>query len=288
MRYLNIMLLGCALTLAFAVGFAFANRRPPSSAPTHTIYLPPGQGSGGAQSAAPLAAADYVQSSGLGSRLREALKAYGDRLERPGKERLTITGMLLRADAQPVPLALISEFPGRLRTAWHDGAGAHTLVFNERAAGNAPSLDQFEQALLETLAYDTAEHFFAGQMRGTAMRPLGSRFRPHDAPVGYAGPYYDVYQTTETLPTRDASQQQGKFYYFNSDTLLLELVRYEVVRAGSVVPVEVRFREWRAVQGQQVPGRVERVEGGQVVLTLTLDNAAIAPRLEDGSFGPLE
>ena len=59
--------------------------------------------------------AEYLRRSRLRSRLREALTLFGDRLERPGKERLTLAGTLRLASPADLPFRAVWELPGRLR-----------------------------------------------------------------------------------------------------------------------------------------------------------------------------
>ena len=71
---------------------------------------------------------------------------------------------------------------------------------------------------------------------------LGSRFRLDDgSPADYNGPYYDVYKVSEQTDYRVGSAEQLKLYYFNSETLLLERVIYEIDRNGATVKVEERL-----------------------------------------------
>src|SRR5437870_13144424 len=59
---------------------------------------------------------NYVRRRFLRPQLVQNLKAMGNRLEKPGKERLTITGTLsYAADPQPGHVVVILEFPDKLR-----------------------------------------------------------------------------------------------------------------------------------------------------------------------------
>jgi hypothetical protein len=138
--------------------------------------------------------------------------------------------------------------------------------------------------LIETLVYDSAEHFFAAQMQGNATRFLGSRFRMDDgANPDYNGPYFDVYKIADQIKA-SGQDRPAKLYYFNSDTLLLERVSYVINRDGAEISVETRLSDWRATDGQQVPRRIERFENGKPVFVLTLWSAAVAHRADDGMF----
>src|SRR5882724_9805409 len=58
----------------------------------------------------------YVRQAALMPQLRWSLKALGDRLEKRGKERLTLIGTLTQTgDPQPLPFTAIREFSDRLR-----------------------------------------------------------------------------------------------------------------------------------------------------------------------------
>ncbi len=230
----------------------------------------------------------YVCAAQVWPQLRWHLNTLGDRMEKPGKERITITGTIKRAgDAQALPMTLTLEFPDRLRLTVQDGVQQRVVTFNGQAAasvGNA--LTARERDFIETLAYDTAEHFFAAQTRGTAMRCLGQRFRSDDGSTpNYTGPYYDLYEVSDQIKTGTEARQQLKYFYLNSETLLLERVRYQTVRNGAPIEVETRLSNWQQTQGQQTPRHIVRLENGQPVLALTITALAISPRADDGSFG---
>ena len=229
----------------------------------------------------------YVRPSALTPKLLWHLKAMGDRLEKPGKERLSLTGTLARStDSQAEEMAAVWEFPDRLRLTRQKGIHARVITFDEdRAKAADNELDTAEQDLLETLVYGTADHFFATQVQGMATRFLGSRFRLDDgSSADYTGPYYDVYKVADSVKTSAEPREQLKLYYFNSDTLLLERVTYEITRNGSTVKVEERLGDWTREQGQQVARRIERFENGESVFVFTVRTAHFSPRADDGLF----
>lgn len=225
----------------------------------------------------------YVRAAQLWPQLRWHLKVLGDRIEKPGKERITITGTIKRAgDAQALPMAVTLEFPDRLRLTVQDGLQQRIVTFDgQNAAAVGGTLTSRERDFIETLVYDTAEHFFAGQTRGTATRFLGDHFRLDDGTTpNYAGPYYEVYQTTEQLKHTVPAREQTKLYCFNSQSLLLERVRYQ----SQASAVEIQVSGWQQVQGQQVPRRIVRLEGGQPVLVLTVSSVVIGQKIDDQIF----
>lgn len=241
------------------------------------------------QTGADLASAQrpaYVRRSNLSPRLVWHLNALGDRLEKPGRERLSVTGTLSRATAsQTEEVAAIWEFPERLRLTVQKNNQTRVITFDREAKAVGDPPDAAERDLVETLVYGTTEHFFATQMQGQATRFLGSRFRLDDgSSTGYNGPYYDVYKVAYQIRTGDESRERLKLYYFNSETLLLERVSYEIHRNGAAVKVEERISGWTKEQGQQVARRIERFENGSSVFVFIVRTAALSARVNDGVF----
>ena len=73
----------------------------------------------------------YIRRSLLSPKLVWHLKALGDRLEKPGRERLSITGTLSRAkDGQAEEVNAVWEFPQRLRLITRKGNDNRILTFD--------------------------------------------------------------------------------------------------------------------------------------------------------------
>lgn len=209
----------------------------------------------------------YVNRGRLSPRLTLNLNALGNRLEKPGKERLTITGELRSSsDSLVHEITATLEFPDQVRL--------------------KGQLSSEEPDLIESLTYDSAEHFFNAQMQGNAMRFLGSRFRTDDGSnPDYNGPYFDIYKIADRI---DASGQEraAKLYYFNSDTFLLERVTYVINRNGSQINIETKLSDWRDEDGQKVARRIERLENGKSVFALNIGSVQFGKRDDDGIFQP--
>jgi len=229
---------------------------------------------------------NYVHRSRLQSRLGWALSQLGDRLEKPGKERVTAIGLVRYAKSQTQqPVNLLNEFPDRLRLNLTTSGSERTLIFDRDRVQADSQLSPDEEALLETLVYDSSEHFFWGQAQQQATRLIGSRIRNDDGSAAdYQGPFYDVYQVADVVKLGPTAETRSKFYYFNSDTLLLERVRYETTNQSGTTNVEVLLGDWRAVNNQRVPHRVERLENGASTFVFTLNSLNIGPRVNDSSF----
>lgn len=117
------------------------------------------------------------------------------------------------------------------------------------------------------------------------MRLLGTRFRlDGGSNEDYAGPVYDIYQLLDFVQVGGQARQQPKFFCFNTNTLLLEQISYEMTRNSEVVKVDVQLGSWGSADGLRVPGTITRVENGETVLALTINSAAVTARADDGSF----
>jgi hypothetical protein len=228
----------------------------------------------------------YVSRARLWPQLRDALKAMGDRLEKPGKERLTLVGTLLRQNnSQAIPFRLFLELPRRMRLE-EQGAQPRVSGF-DGGEGWVLSADvsDADQEMIETLVFDSADQFFLARTQGFATRALGQRFRLDDGTTpNYTGPFYDIYQLQDRIPVQKEMRVQQKLFYFNSDTLLLERVRYQAERAGAAVSVEVRFSGWQKVNGQQIPGTITRLENDAQAFRLTINAVNFSPHATDSIF----
>jgi hypothetical protein len=226
----------------------------------------------------------YVRRGQLSPQLAMKLGALGNRLEKPGKERLTLWGTLQTATKETREFTATLEFPEKLRLIVGGPKNRVVTFDGEQANATLTPIAPDELDLIETLAYDSAEHFFAAQMQGNAMRFLGARFRTDDGSTpDYDGPYFDIYKIADQIKA-SGQERAAKLYYFNSDTLLLERVAYVTNRDGAEINVETKLTDWRVVDGQQVAHRIERVENGQPVFVLKIRSAGLGQRVEDGIF----
>lgn len=228
-----------------------------------------------------------VYPGGLRPQLREALRQMGDRLQRPGKERITYNGSLsLQSNPLTANFQLTWEFPGRLRLDQDTGGKVDSVVFDgvkfNKTLGSpgSPMVN-----VLETLLFDSPEHFFLGQANGLATRCLGDHARMDDGQAtDYSGPFYDVYLVSDQIETRSKEKEQAKLYYFNSATLLLEKVKYEMKQGIDSFPVEIQYEDWKLQDGQQFPGKIARLENGFPVMTMVVSYTNLGPQLSDGTF----
>jgi hypothetical protein len=167
-----------------------------------------------------------------------------------------------------------------------NGPASSILGFDGTApwkAGGTP--DQYDLDLLETLIFDSAERFLLTNSEGTGFRLLGTRFRlDGGTDEDYSGPFYDIYQGIDHLDFESETRRRPKKFYVNSDTMTLDLVKYQIERSGSTFNVEIRFSNWSNANGQLVPALITRIENGQPVFTLSITGVSASAKADDGAF----
>jgi len=221
------------------------------------------------------------------SNVREYLIALGDRIQKPGKERLTLTGTSSDARYAAAPAKLVWEVPGRLRFD-RAASGAPSLIFdNVSGLANAASLSDSDLGIVESLLNDSAEGFLYGYwQQGHAHRFLGGRFRTDNAETpNYSGPWLDIYESVASTnaPTTALAPTQ-KFFQFDSVSKLLVRATYMIVRNGQKVPISTEYSGWTLNNGQATPGNIIRLENGALVFTFNVTTAAVSPSANDGTF----
>ena len=153
-------------------------------------------------------------------------------------------------------------------------------------------LKQEEEKELESLVFDSIDHFMAAHLTGKPLRFLGDRFRLDDGTnPKYTGSYYDIYQITE--PQFDANYVkkealQEKLYFFNSDTHKLERITYQIADKKEKVEVLVELSGWQKLDGQVLPTSLTRYENGKPTITLTISSLALSTRANDETFSTIK
>ena len=244
--------------------FQFVRRIPVALAVALTIEA--GNGQGGGQ--LPLVRQPPLSESRVPPTITSILAALGDRLTKLGRERMVWTGSIAEAKGS-VPIAIITEFPGKIRV---EDTQGRRIGFDGTEAWNARgALDDAERDLLESLTTDTADGFLDSIVRGVPSRLLGRRFRVDDGrTVGYKGPYYDIFELVVTPSARGDRQSRVKRFYFESETGRLQKVIYSVQRAGQPTAVVISFSGWRTVDNQAVPAQIARSENDRQVLSIQI------------------
>jgi hypothetical protein len=233
-----------------------------------------------------------IKRTRLWPQFQTALQALGDRLEAPGKERLILTGTIIRSSGNigGTPMRMIVELGDKFRLEERVGDNIRVTTFDgekqtglERSDGEIR--DERDEDEIESLIFDGVDHLFSGQMAGLAKREIGAYLRPDQgALANYAGPYYNVYEVMDRISHTSTNRIQRKLYYFNAKTSLPEIIHYQVKRTRGLLNVEVRLSDWQSFNGQLIPGTFTRLENGAEVLKLRVDAASIQATANDGIF----
>src|SRR6266699_6717669 len=101
----------------------------------------------------------YINPGAVAAPVRSFLFALGDRLQRPGKERVTLAGKYTDRSGT-ADIVLVWEVPGRLRFDRSDKPGRPVIYDNTRGWDNAGAIAPEEAGALESLFDYSPESFF--------------------------------------------------------------------------------------------------------------------------------
>ena len=212
--------------------------------------------------------------------------ALGERVEKPGKERLTIAGSLT-AGGKTVPATIRWELPGQFRLD-QTGGGRPILVNGPGLAlgKSQAALDAGEEALAESLLYDRCESVLYGIATGFPARLIGEHVRQgRNLGPGYSGPYYDVVDIVAKADGRTTSPTRHKRFLFDSFTGLLQRVLYRAPgTTGAENLVETVFDQWTTIDGSPFPLVTERRVNGTVVMRFQASTHLVGAKVADGAF----
>jgi hypothetical protein len=211
------------------------------------------------------------------------LTSLGERLTKAGKERLVMQATLSDSKGSR-SVRLIWELPGRFRYD-EDGNSKPIIVDGKAEAKGNAVLSANELDTVETFLNDSPQGFFESLQSGAAYRFLGRGFRAAVEP-GRTSPAsaHDIYQVAVPLDYEKAKSVRAKMYYFDSTSGLLSKVRYRVPRGSAIVQVETILSDWVKVDGEFVPGRIQRNEDGKAATTVVSKGASASIAQEDGIF----
>jgi hypothetical protein len=212
------------------------------------------------------------------SLVREYSQVLGDRLWKPGKERVIISGVFSDPSGDS-PGQLTMQLPALCRI---DRQGKPSIGFNgldgwDGGSGSSASDDD----LIESLSDDTVEGFLAAAQQGANTWLVGTHVRVHDS--AEAGPQWvDIYGTLRPVAHKKKAEPRRKLYMFDPQTRLLARVAY---RSASGVLVETLFQGWTMFQGQALPSVWKRKQGGQIVFSFQSNAATFASGSDTAPFG---
>lgn len=204
--------------------------------------------------------------------LLQPFLAMGDRLTKPGKERITIVGTMTDSSGANA-VQVVLELGGKLNITW-TAQGPQRLAFNGTAASSAGSITDAND-LLESFVDDSPEALLLAG-RGASPRLLGQKF---ENPSGGLCDYYDVATYGRAVKR---TTPQIKRYCFDSKTSLLRSVRYK----NSSGTILTEFGNWGTVNNEAVPGTITRIVGGNQVFHFQAQSSVVSASIPDNIFNP--
>jgi hypothetical protein len=215
----------------------------------------------------------YRQPSQVPSILRGNYSALGDRLQRAGKERISISGILTNSSGTN-PVQVIIEKGGKARV----DIPSKSVRFNGKNVSTESNSD--DEALLESIVDDLPETLVEAAASGAGLRLIGHRFKD---PQGELCNIYDAWIPSKSNPKR---QRPFKRYCFDSNTMMLSWIQYRDGNEAKAPLIETRFSDWIYVNGQAVPATITRIKGGIRVFALEAHEVNVSSKAEDGIFIP--
>jgi hypothetical protein len=225
----------------------------------------------------------FIREQALPISIRHVARKAGQRFLVPGKERSVVTGTIARGTGSPARIQITREMPGRIRI--EEGSKPALGVSGNGLWKADGALTPNDEALLETFLDDSLEEFLIGQAGGMPTRFLGAGYRTDGGrAASYTGPYYELHQTFASASDGRSNNQPPKTFFINSETGLLEQVRYRVMRVGRTAEVFVQLANWQKFDGEWMPTIIQRYEDCAPVLTLKVSAATFSPTVNDGLF----
>jgi hypothetical protein len=214
------------------------------------------------------------------SPVRQIVNAIGDRVQKPGNERVVMTGSLNRTGLVST-VQIILEMPGFLRIDEQGGKGK-SLVYDLGSLRGASAIDDDDEGLAESLENDTAETFLNRFGPGSSVRRLGDRFKV-TGETGF-GSAVDIYEVVSPVGVKRDKQTVTKRYMFDSNSGLLRRVAYEALQAGKSVTIQTVLSDYSNAGGYMLPGKIARVVNATEVFAFTRSGAAVQAADKDNAF----
>jgi hypothetical protein len=211
----------------------------------------------------------------LPSALTVHAAALGNRVLSAGRERTVLTAQLVndRGESRNVRVTLQLPNVVRIDGLREDGP----LVFD--GTSSVATNSRLEEQLLEIFNSDLPETMLASSREGAAVQLLGRRIRS-DAGEQKNPSLYDVYEWSGIIASNPRKLERLKRFAFDSETGLLASVQYADETFAPPTTVQIRFSNWRSVDGSAYPGRIERLENGYSSLSLSI-TAITTSRAQD-------
>jgi hypothetical protein len=211
------------------------------------------------------------------SELKPYAVALGQRLLKPGRERILATGNIsYHSDTlqRTERVRILWQYPLKIRL----DQGGHPLFYDRNHPVPGVLEDPQTGKAIQMLLEDSVEGLFAMQKDRISRRYLGSGFTLEDA--GVSDPAMDIVIVSYPDVFRHAQSIQ-KSYWFDSRTKLLGVVMYT---SSTGVWTHIVITDWRDVAGEKIPFRLERWENNKLAIELSLESATISAAARDGEL----
>ncbi|MBN1570034.1 MAG: hypothetical protein JXA73_19470 [Acidobacteria bacterium] len=215
-------------------------------------------------------------------RMPSGLKPYaialGQRLQKAGRERITATGTILQpgdSGQQTDSVRITWQYPLKIQL----DKGKDSLTFDRNGPARAEIGDRQMADTIQMLLEDSTEGLFAIQKDRISQLYLGSGFTLEGA--GESDPAMDIVMISYPDVFRK-KQPILKSYWFDSHTKLLGVVAYANA-SGALVHVVIN--DWREVEGEKIPFRIERWENNKLAMRLNLDSAKVSAGEDEEKSG---
>jgi len=218
-----------------------------------------------------------------------SLKQMGNRLTSAAQSATSITGMLTDSSGTRAVQVTV-QAPGYLL--FLDGNNARTISYNgvawqvKNSAGS-----QNDQRVEESLLAHSPDSVLLQLANGSTVRWLGSRFRTDGGKAAnYSGPYWTLFAFSPSARaglTVGQALQQSHLVAIDEKTGFISEVRI-VQNPGKVTQqvTQTKFNNWFENSGQWYPGQIVRLENGQQVLSMTVQQGAAGAQLPLTAFQP--
>ncbi|MGJ5814499.1 hypothetical protein [Paludibaculum fermentans] len=222
----------------------------------------------------------YFPVSGVVSSARQIVAALGDRVQKPGKERVVIDGTLSRSGLASTA-QVIYEMPGLWRIDETGGKGK-SLVFDLTSLKGNGAIDDEDEGLAESIQSDTTETFLTAFGHGASVRHIGDCFKVKGE-TGF-GAEVDIFEVVAIVNVKRAKEIVSKRYMFDSNTGLLRRVAYFATVGGKQVSVQTVLSDYAIGGGYMLPGKISRQVDATVAFTFTRTAATVQAAAKDNAF----
>jgi hypothetical protein len=217
------------------------------------------------------------------------LRKMGGRLTSADRATLSLAGMLTDTGG-PRPVQINLQAPGYLR--FQDSNNSRVLTYDGSQWNSKNGTGgQDDSRIQESLLAQLPDSVLLQLANGGGIRRIGGRFRTDNGKtLNYTGPYWTLYAySPATRPGLAKGQplQQSYLIAVDENTWLIAEIRIVTTSSAATQKVtQTKFNNWFQQAGQWYPGEIVRLENGQQVLKLTVQQAATGGQLAVTTFKP--